>query len=267
MGDVARAVWEAIKAAASSFVDSFRAIGAEVQAIWLQVMKFLAGKWADFLGQIAPTFNRVTGAIGSDLEIDAFGAAAWVSSFDGAILRAKCSAEGFRASASAKLAGAFDGVRASVDALFAAIVQSGEDSADALGSAGAAAERLGNAFEEAGTAAGGVAGAARASGKAAQDAANALEDAAALGVEAGEAAASGWQAATAALGDYATRARDIGGDVGQALTGAFRVREVGQARLPRARHRDDRRPRPARRAALPARADRQRAHRRARGRG
>jgi hypothetical protein len=39
MGDVARAVWEAMKASAASFVDSFRAIGAEVQAIWLQVIK------------------------------------------------------------------------------------------------------------------------------------------------------------------------------------------------------------------------------------
>ncbi|OZA15219.1 MAG: phage tail tape-measure protein, partial [Rhodobacterales bacterium 17-64-5] len=34
-------------------------------------------------------------------------------------------------------------------------------------------------------------------------------------------AATGWGAVTAALADYAAKARDIGGDIGQALIGAF----------------------------------------------
>lgn len=34
-------------------------------------------------------------------------------------------------------------------------------------------------------------------------------------------AATGWKAVTAALADYAVKARAIGGDIGQALTGAF----------------------------------------------
>jgi hypothetical protein len=40
----------------------------------------------------------------------------------------------------------------------------------------------------------------------------------------------GWQAVTAALSDYASKARDIGGDIGQSLVGAFQSAEnaVGQ---------------------------------------
>jgi hypothetical protein len=226
MGDVARAVWEAIGASASAFVDSFRAIGAELQAIWLQVMRFLGGKWADFLGTIAPTLNRVAGAIGADFGIDAIGTAAWVSSFDGAILRAERSAEGFRARAGATLTGAFDGVRASIDALSTAVARSGVESGEALGHAGAAAERVSDAFEGAETAARGAGGAARGAGTAAAEASAALSAAAGAGVEAGAAALTGWQAATAALSEYADTARDIGGDVGQSLVGAFRSAET-----------------------------------------
>jgi hypothetical protein len=89
MGNVARAVWDGIKATTSSFVDSFRALRSDVEAIWLRLMRFLAGKWADFLGQIAPTFNRISDAIGAGFEIDAIGTQAWVSSFDAGILRAE----------------------------------------------------------------------------------------------------------------------------------------------------------------------------------
>jgi hypothetical protein len=99
MGNVARAVWDGIKATTSSFVDSFRALRSDVEAIWLRLMRFLAGKWADFLGQIAPTFNRISDAIGAGFEIDAIGTQAWVSSFDAGILRAERAADGFRASA------------------------------------------------------------------------------------------------------------------------------------------------------------------------
>jgi hypothetical protein len=226
MGDVARAVWEAIGASASAFVDSFRAIGAEVQAIWLQVMKFLACQWADFLGSISPTVNRIAGVIGADFGIDAIGTAAWVSSFDGAILRAGRSAEGFRARAGATLTGAFDGVRASIDALSTAVARSGVESGEALGHAGAAVERVSDAFEGAETAARGAGGAARGAGTAAAEASTALKDAGTANAEAANAAATGWEAVTAALAEYATRARDIGGDVGQSLVGAFRSAET-----------------------------------------
>ena len=40
-----------------------------------------------------------------------------------------------------------------------------------------------------------------------------------------EAAVTGWQAVTAALSDYASKAREIGGDIGQSLVGAFQSAE------------------------------------------
>jgi hypothetical protein len=43
--------------------------------------------------------------------------------------------------------------------------------------------------------------------------------------EAAEEALTGWQAVTAALAEYAEKAREIGGDIGQALVGAFRSAE------------------------------------------
>jgi hypothetical protein len=214
MGNVARAVWDAIKAATSSFGDSFRALRSDVEAIWLRLMRFLAGKWADFLGQIAPTFNRISDAIGAGFEIDAIGTQAWVSSFDAGILRAERTADGFRASASAKLSGAFDGVREAVAALGEAVTRSGEESEGALTSAGEAADEFAEALDAAGAAARGAGGAARAAGA---EAAAAAEEVAGSAEE----AVTGWQAVTAALAEYAEKAREIGGDIGQALVGAF----------------------------------------------
>ena len=77
-------------------------------------------------------------------------------------------------------------------------------SADALT---ASMDRAGASAEGAGRAAGGAGAASQAAGSAAKEAA--------------DVAATGWQAVTAALADYATKAREIGGDIGQALTGAF----------------------------------------------
>jgi len=86
-----------------------------------------------------------------------------------------------------------------------------EASADALTEATGAAERLETALGYAGraaTGAGAVAGAA-----------------AAVAEPATDAAVTGWRAVTAALSDYASRARDIGGDIGQSLVGAFQSAE------------------------------------------
>lgn len=54
-----------------------------------------------------------------------------------------------------------------------------------------------------------------------EDGADALAEATA----AAEAAVTGWQAVTAALSDYASKAREIGGDIGQSLVGAFQSAE------------------------------------------
>src|SRR5690606_7660478 len=74
MGNVARAVWDGIKATASSFVDDFRAITAGVEQLWLKLMAHLSNKWADFLGSIGPTFNKVAETLGAETRIDWFGA-------------------------------------------------------------------------------------------------------------------------------------------------------------------------------------------------
>jgi hypothetical protein len=202
MGDVAKAVWEGIKVSASSFVDSFRALGADVEAIWLRLMAFLARKWAEFLGGIGPTFNAVSERIGSDVTIDWFGAAAQASMLEHAASNAGTMAGRFRQRAADTLAGAFDGVGPAVQALRAAMAGGGEADTAALDEAAAAAGSVTEALD----AAGGAARGAGAAGRAAGD-----ETAAAA-----EEALTGWRAVTAALADYADKAREIGGDIGAA---------------------------------------------------
>ncbi|WP_420024022.1 phage tail tape measure C-terminal domain-containing protein (plasmid) [Cereibacter azotoformans] len=95
-------------------------------------------------------------------------------------------------------------------------VRGTDEDGDALAETTAAAERLETALGDAGRAATGAGAAAGAAAAAAEPAT--------------EAAVTGWQAVTAALSDYASKARDIGGDIGQSLVGAFQSAEnaVGQ---------------------------------------
>ena len=62
-------------------------------------------------------------------------------------------------------------------------------------------------------------------GRAATGAGAAVGAAAAAAETNTEAAVTGWQAVTAALSDYVSKARDIGGDIGQTLVGAFQSAE------------------------------------------
>lgn len=89
-------------------------------------------------------------------------------------------------------------------ALQSAMAAAGTDGTAALDAATAAADGTTDALDDAGRAAGG----AGAAGKAAADE-----------------TATGWKAVTAALSDYASTAKDIGADVGQALVGAFQSAE------------------------------------------
>ncbi|NBU29814.1 MAG: phage tail tape measure protein, partial [Caulobacteraceae bacterium] len=100
---------------------------------------------------------------------------------------------------------------ASWQALQSAMSAAGTDGAAALDAATTAADETTDALNDAGTAAGGAGAAGKAAG-----------DATAAGAEA---AKSGWAAVTAALSDYASKAKDIGADVGQALVGAFQSAE------------------------------------------
>ena len=215
MGNVARAVWDGMAASMSAFGDRFRAMRADIEALWLRLMRFLGQTWADFLSRIAPGFNQIADVIGAGFQIDALGVQAWVSSFDAGIIRAERSAEGFRARADATLASAFDGARDAMAALLAAVRGSGEESADALDAATAGAQRMSEALDQAEAAAGRAGAAGRQAGSDTATGATV--------------ALTGWQAATAALSDYADKARDIGADIGEALVGAFRSAETAVA--------------------------------------
>ncbi len=208
MGNVARAVWDGIKATLGSFVDDFRALRADIEAIWLRLMAFLSNKWADFLGTIGPTFNAVTETIGADARIDWYGAQSYASMLDHAASNAGVMADRYRQRAAETRAGAFEGVGAAMQALRDAL--SG-DTENPLDEAAASADRVTEALDDAGAAAGRAGAAGRSAGEEARAGA--------------EAAATGWAMVSQTLADYALRARDIGGDIGNALVGAFRGAE------------------------------------------
>ncbi|MFD1510635.1 phage tail tape measure C-terminal domain-containing protein [Lacimonas salitolerans] len=207
MGNVARAVWDGIGTSLSAFGDRFRAMGSDIEALWLRLMRFLGQTWADFLSRITPGFNRIADVIGAGFQIDALGVQAWVSSFDAGIMRAEQSAEGFRARADATLASAFDGAREAMAALLAAVRGSSDETEDALEVAAAGAQRMSEALDQAEAAAGRAGAAGKKAGA----------DAAAGAT----AALTGWDAVTASLSNYASMAREIGSDIGQVLVGAF----------------------------------------------
>ncbi|RMH50473.1 MAG: phage tail tape measure protein [Alphaproteobacteria bacterium] len=218
MGNVAKAVWDGIKVTVTSFVDDFRAMRADIEAIWLRLMAFLSQKWADFLAQIGPAFNAVSERIGADARIDVFGAQSYASYLDHAASNAGHQADELRSRAADARAHAFDGVRDAVDALRAAMRASGEDGTDALDEARNAANRFNDAMNDAAAAADRLPGALKKTQTIGPAAGTAVEQAA-------EKAVTGWQSVTATLSDYAARARDIGSDIGQSLVGAFRSAE------------------------------------------
>ena len=124
---------------------------------------------------------------------------------------ARARADGYR-EAAGMLSDAATRPLAAWDALKAAVAGSGSESASSA--AGCRRRRrtdLGTALGDAGRAATGAGAAAGAAAAAAEPAT--------------EAAVTGWQAVTAALSDYASKAREIGGDIGQSLVGAFQSAE------------------------------------------
>jgi Lambda phage tail tape-measure protein (Tape_meas_lam_C) len=126
---------------------------------------------------------------------------------------ARARAEGYR-EAGAVLANAAGRPLASWQALRAAVTGAGAEADTALADAAASADALGLALDDTAAAAGGAGASAREAGAVAGDAGSAAAGGA-------EQAATGWRAVTAALADHAAKARDISGDIGQALVGAF----------------------------------------------
>jgi lambda family phage tail tape measure protein len=202
MGNLARAVWDGIKITASSFVDDFRAITASVEQLWLKLMAFLSNKWADFLGSIGPTFNKVAETLGAETRIDWFGAKSHSSMLDHAASNSGVMAERHRERAMDTRAHAFDAVGPAAQALGDAVRKA--DSAAALDDAANAAGRVTTALDTS-------ANAAKKAGKAHKKSA--------------EEAVTGWAAVVKSLADYAEKAREIGADVGKTLVGALKSAE------------------------------------------
>ena len=119
-------------------------------------------------------------------------------------------ADGYR-EAAGMLADAADRPLASWQALRDAVTGTGSEADAALADAASSADALATGLDNTTTAANGAGGAARNAGAAAAGGA--------------EQASTGWAAVTAALADYATKARDIGADIGQTLVGAFQSAE------------------------------------------
>lgn len=115
-------------------------------------------------------------------------------------------ADGYR-EAAGMLADAAGRPLASWQALRDAVTGTGLDAEAALADATISADALNTELDDTAAAAGSAGAAAR--------------DAGAEAAAGADQAATGWGAVTAALSDYATKARNIGGDIGQALVGAF----------------------------------------------
>ncbi len=119
---------------------------------------------------------------------------------------ARARADGYR-EAGDMLANAAGRPLASWQALRDAATGAGTEAEIALADAATSADALGRELDDTAAAAGGAGAAAR--------------DAGAAATEGAEQAATGWRAVTAALAEHAAKARDVGGDIGQALVGAF----------------------------------------------
>jgi hypothetical protein len=115
-------------------------------------------------------------------------------------------ADGYR-EAAGMLADAAGRPLASWQALRDAVTGTGSEAKTALAEAASSADALNTELDDTATAAGSAGAATR--------------DAGAEAAAGADHAATGWGAVTAALADYAAKARNIGGDIGQALVGAF----------------------------------------------
>ena len=168
------------------------------------------------LGRIGNPFEGAATAAGA-AAADAFSAALSQTYLEppdlglGAMAEdARARADGYR-EAAGMLADAAGRPLASWQALKDAVTGTGADAETALADAAAAAGALGGELDETGGAASRAGAAGRQAGS---DTAAGAEQ-----------ALTGWQAVTAALADYAAKARDIGGDIGSALVGAFQSAE------------------------------------------
>ncbi|MDT8854812.1 phage tail tape measure C-terminal domain-containing protein [Paracoccaceae bacterium Fryx2] len=164
------------------------------------------------LGRIGNPFEGAATAAGA-AAADAFSAALSSTYLEppdlglGAMAdEARGRADGYR-EAAGMLADAAGRPLASWQALRDAVTGTGTEAEAALAGAATSADALNTELDDTADAAGSAGAAARDAGTAA--------------AEGADQAVTGWRAVTAALADYAAKARDIGGDIGSALVGAF----------------------------------------------
>jgi len=175
------------------------------------------------LGQINNPFEGAAAAAGS-AAADAFSAALSQTYLETPDLglssradEARARADGYR-EAAGMLSDAASRPLAAWDQLRSVLSRTGSQAETAMTEAASATDAFEQELHETARAAGGAGSAAAAAGDAAAQAAD-------RAAESTQAAASGWQAVSAALSDYASRARDISGDIGNALVGAFQSAE------------------------------------------
>lgn len=151
VGDLFVAVWNGITTTAGSLIDEFRAISMEVQGIWASLMAYLANKWSGFLSSIAPAYNAFAETVGAQ-SLDAIGAASYASYLENTAVNLGTRAEGYRTSARAARAGAWDGVREAAAAMSAAV----SDTNDAFDAGADTANDYADALDNVAESAGGV---------------------------------------------------------------------------------------------------------------
>ncbi len=194
MKNVAVEVWARVKLGARSLGLSLASVWTTIQTGWLRMLTRIQKGWADFLHKVAAGLRDVPGMDKVALKLG--GAAIEAGS---AYYEMAAAADAARGKADRLASSSVDAAKAAIaplkswKALSDAVAKSGEVMKSSIKGTGAAATAVTKALAKAGHTAG----------------------------KPPKIAAQGWAAATAALKDYATKAKDLGKGVGDALTGAF----------------------------------------------
>jgi len=187
-------VWDRIKLGAKSLGLALAAVWTTIQTGWLRMLARIQKGWADFLHKVAAGVRDVPGMDKVALKLG--GAAIEAGS---AYYEMAAAADAARGKADRLASSSVDAAKAAIaplkswKALSDAVAKSGDVMKSSVKGTGAAATEVTKTLAKAG----------RAAGKPAKI------------------AAQGWAAATAALKDYATKAKDLGKGLGDSLTGAF----------------------------------------------
>jgi hypothetical protein len=201
--NVAIEVWERIGDGAWSIVLRMRSVSNSLKASWFDALAAMQDKWAGFLKAISGAAFKIPGMTGlaNSLAFDAGMAGQAVDELRGTAEEYRFYASNLGDQADI-LAGNITRPLKSMQALRDAMNTGAGEGEDALVRTSEAASRLATNIAKSGGSAG----------------------------KAADIAKSAWEMATASLTDYATKAKDIGKGIGEALSGAFSNAEsaIGQ---------------------------------------